>query len=420
MSDVKVTKQPFHIILLLILAGEAVFILPFVLVRVFGITFLEAFEIDHAQIGVAQGVYGIVAFAAYFFGGPLADKYEPRKLMAISLWATALGGVFMATYPSFFWLKVLFGYWGLTTIFLFWAAMIKATRIWGGNTSQGKAFGILDGGRGMVGALFASLGILILALFTSTEDVSQISLQERQEVFSYVIYTTCIIVVMVGVLVWFFLKTTAADNNSTTNKISRKEIKSVLKIPQVWLLMVIILSAYVGYKLTGVFSRYAAEVMGYNEVDSAKTGAMLLYVRPVVGVIIGFLADRSKITGWLIVSFVLSIFGALLYVTGSINADTTFFFVMGVLLTATGIYGARALYFATLKESKVPIAVTGTAVGLISLIGYTPDIFAGPIMGKLLVTWPGETGYKYVFLMLTGFAFIGLLAAVQLYRLNRR
>jgi len=420
MSDVKVTKQPFHIILLLILAGEAVFILPFVLVRVFGITFLEAFEIDHAQIGVAQGVYGIVAFAAYFFGGPLADKYEPRKLMAISLWATALGGVFMATYPSFFWLKVLFGYWGLTTIFLFWAAMIKATRIWGGNTSQGKAFGILDGGRGMVGALFASLGILILALFTSTEDVSQISLQERQEVFSYVIYTTCIIVVMVGVLVWFFLKTTAADNNSTTNKISWKEIKSVLKIPQVWLLMVIILSAYVGYKLTGVFSRYAAEVMGYNEVDSAKTGAMLLYVRPVVGVIIGFLADRSKITGWLIVSFVLSIFGALLYVTGIINADTTFFFVMGVLLTATGIYGARALYFATLKESKVPIAVTGTAVGLISLIGYTPDIFAGPIMGKLLVTWPGETGYKYVFLMLTGFAFIGLLAAVQLYRLNRR
>ncbi len=420
MSETSRVKQPFYILLLLILAGEAVFILPFVLVRVFGITFLEAFEIDHAQIGVAQGIYGIVAFAAYFFGGPLADKHEPRKLMAISLWATAVGGVFMASYPSFFWLKVLFGYWGLTTIFLFWAAMIKATRIWGGNTSQGKAFGILDGGRGLVGALFASLGILILALFTSAEDVSQISLQERQEVFSYVIYTTSAIVVLVGILVWFFLKTSTTDSHSVVNKISWKEIRSVLKIPQVWLLMIIILSAYVGYKLTGVFSRYAAEVMGYSEVDSAKTGAMLLYVRPIVGVIIGFLADRSKITGWLIVSFILSISGSLLYITGIINADTTFFFVMGVLLTATGIYGARALYFATLKESKVPIAVTGTAVGLISLVGYTPDIFAGPIMGKLLVTWPGETGYKYVFLMLAGFALVGLLASVLLYRLNRR
>ncbi|MEP2935157.1 MAG: MFS transporter [Gilvibacter sp.] len=406
--------------LLLILAGEAVFILPFVLVRVFGITFLEAFEIDHAQIGAAQGIYGIVAFAAYFFGGPLADKYEPRKLMAISLWATAIGGVFMATYPSFFWLKVLFGYWGLTTIFLFWAAMIKATRIWGGDTSQGKAFGILDGGRGLVGALFASLGILILAMFSSTEDVSQISLQERQQVFSYVIYTTSVIVVFVGILVWFFLKTTTTDNYSTTNKISWAEIKSVLRIPQVWLLMVIILSAYVGYKLTGVFSRYAAEVMGYSEVDSAKTGALLLYVRPVVGVIIGFLADRSKITGWLIVTFVLSILGASMYSFGLITADTTYFFVMGVLLTATGIYGARALYFATLKESKIPLALTGTTVGLISLVGYTPDIFAGPAMGNILVTWPGETGYKYVFLMLAGFAFLGLLAAIQLFRLNRR
>lgn len=406
-------------LLLLILAGEAVFILPFVLVRVFGLTFLEAFEIDHAQIGVAQGIYGIVAFGAYFFGGPLADKYEPRKLMAISLWATAAGGIFMATYPSFFWLKVLFGYWGLTTIFLFWAAMIKATRIWGGDKSQGKAFGILDGGRGLVGALFASMGIFILAVF-STGDVSQIDLAQRQEVFSYVIYTTSSIVVLVGVLVWFFLKTNSKDDYTATKKISWSEIKTVLKIRQVWLLMIIILSAYVGYKLTGVFSRYATEVMGYNEVDSAKTGAMLLYVRPVVGVIIGFLADRSRITGWLIVSFILSIFGALLYTTGIINANTTYFFVMGVLLTATGIYGARALYFATLKESKVPIALTGTAVGLISLIGYTPDIFAGPIMGELLVTWPGVTGYKYVFLMLAGFSLIGLIAAIQLFRLNRR
>ena len=416
-SNSKAQKSIY--LLLLILAGEAVFILPFVLIRVFGNTFLDAFGIDDLQIGKAQAVYGTVAFVAYVFGGPWADKYEPRKLMAVSLWATALGGIYMATYPSFSGLQLLFGYWGLTTIFLFWAAMIKATRIWGGDTSQGKAFGILDGGRGLVGALFASMGIFILSAFSSA-DITDISPSERQEIFSYVIYTTVAIVSLIGVLVWFFLKSDANNEHTTVKRINWPKIRSVLKIPAVWLLMVIILTAYVGYKLTDVFSRYASDVMNYNEVDAAKTGASLLYVRPVVGIFIGFLADRSRITGWLIVSFSLSIIGSLLFALGFIDAGVTYFFIMGVLLTATGIYGARALYFATLKESKVPILLTGTAVGVISVIGYTPDIFASPAMGYLLKNWPGVTGYQYVFFMLAGFAVVGLLASFILYRINRR
>ena len=406
-------------LLLLILAGEAVFILPFVLIRVFGNTFLEAFGIDDLQIGKAQAVYGIVAFLAYLVGGPLADRYEPRKLMAVSLWATAAGGIYMATYPPFIGLQILFGYWGMTTIFLFWAAMIKATRLWGGETSQGKAFGILDGGRGLVGALFASMGIFILSVFSSAE-ITEISNLERQEVFSYVIYTTSAIVALIGILVWFFLKSEADAEATKVTRTSMGDIKAVLKLQAVWLLMIIILTAYVGYKLTDVFSRYASDVMNYNEVDSAKTGAYLLYVRPIVGVAIGFLADRSRITGWLVVSFACSILGALLFALGFIEADTTYFFIMGVLLTATGIYGARALYFATLRESKIPILLTGTAVGLISVIGYTPDIFASPAMGYLLKNWPGVTGYQYVFFMLASFAFVGLLASVQLFRINRR
>ncbi|WP_435577914.1 MFS transporter [Gilvibacter sp.] len=405
-------------LLLLILAGEAVFILPFVLIRVFGKTFLDAFEITNFQIGTAQSIYGIVAFGAYVFGGPLADKYPARKLMAVSLWATAAGGLYMASYPSITGLKILFGYWGFTTIFLFWAAMIKATRVWGGNQSQGRAFGILDGGRGLVGALFASMGIWILAAFSSA-DITEISPAERQEVFSYVIYTTTVIVSVIGVLVWFFMKSDT-EGETTLSKISWQDIWTVLKIPAVWLLMIIILSAYVGYKLTDVFSRYARDVMAFNEVDAAKTGATLLYLRPITGLLFGFLADRSRVTGWLTISFVLSVIGAALFGFGFIEADATYFFVMGVLLCATGIYGARALYFATLKESKVPVLLTGTAVGLISLIGYTPDIFTSPAMGYLIDNWPGAQGYRYVFLMLGGFALVGLLASLVLLRINRK
>ena len=165
----KAYKAPWYYLVLLILAGESVFILPFVLPRVFRPTVLDAFRLDNVQLGLCFSVYGIVALVSYFFGGPLADKYSPRKLIAAALWMTALGGVLFASFPSYTVLKMLYGYWGFTTIFLFWAPMIKATRVWGGPTSQGKAFGFLDGGRGLVGALFGTLGVLIFSLFISSE-----------------------------------------------------------------------------------------------------------------------------------------------------------------------------------------------------------------------------------------------------------
>ena len=199
-------KAPWHFLLLLILAGESVFILPFVLSRVFRPTVLEAFGLDNVQLGICFSVYGIIALLSYLFGGPLADKYPPRKLIAVALWMTALGGLVYATFPSYTVLKILYGYWGFTTIFLFWAPMIKAARVWGGSSSQGKAFGFLDGGRGLVGALFGAMGVFIFSLFINTE-VSEATISESRAAFRYVILVSAGIVVMVGLLVWFFMKT---------------------------------------------------------------------------------------------------------------------------------------------------------------------------------------------------------------------
>jgi len=198
-------KAPWHFLLLLILAGESVFILPFVLSRVFRPTVLEAFGLDNLQLGFCFSVYGIVALLSYLFGGPIADKFPPRKLIAVALWMTALGGLLYATFPSYTVLKILYGYWGFTTIFLFWAPMIKATRVWGGSTSQGKAFGFLDGGRGLVGALFGAMGVLIFSLFITSE-MSEVTVIESKAAFKQVILVSTGIVTLVGLLVWFFMK----------------------------------------------------------------------------------------------------------------------------------------------------------------------------------------------------------------------
>ncbi|TDI68679.1 MAG: MFS transporter [Bacteroidetes bacterium] len=411
------TKQSWHIIFLLILSGEAVFILPFVLARVFRPTVLDVFQLTNLQLGTCFSVYGIVALLSYLFGGPLADRFQPGKLIAIALFLTALGGIVMASYPSYFVLKVLYGYWGFTTIFLFWAAMIKATRVWGGLNSQGKAFGFLDGGRGLVGAAFGSMGVLIFSIFIVGE-ITEASMADRKEAFKYVLLVSSGIVAFIGILVWLFLKPKAEEESRVQlQRISVKHIRTVLKIPAVWLLMIIILCAYVGYKITDIFSLYAREVMLYDEVKSAKVGTFLLYIRPVVGILIGFIADRSRTTLWLIISFVITILGALLFASGIIEPDSSSLFFISILITATGVYAIRSLYFATMQEGYIPLMLTGTAVGLISLVGYTPDIFAGPAMGYLLDNSPGEPGHQQVFVMLAVFAFVGLIASVIYYRL---
>jgi MFS family permease len=317
-------------------------------------------------------------FFSYFLGGPLADKYPPRKLIATALWSTALGGLVYASYPGYTTMKILYAYWGFTTIFLFWAPMLKATRVWGGAHSQGKAFGFLDGGRGLVGALFGALGVYVFSFFLSTE-IEYATLEETRSAFRQVIYISSAMVFLVGIFVWFFMKLDKQiEQEITLDKVRLHQLLEVLKLPSVWLLMIIILTAYVGYKITDIFSLYAQDVMHYDQVDAAKVGTFLLFVRPVVGVAVGFIADKTRITLMLILSFIISFIGSLLFATAIINQSSTLLFFLSVTILATGVYAARALYFAVMKKGKIPLLLTGTAIGLISLIGYTPDILWAP------------------------------------------
>jgi len=77
-----------------------------------------------------------------------------------------------------------------------------------------------------------------------------------------------------------------------------------------------------------------------------------------------------------------------------------------------GKTGLRSLYFALIQEARIPILYTGTAVGLISILGFTPDIFMGPWMGYLLDNNPGAEGHHKVFAVLALFALLGLAASL--------
>ena len=415
----EINNKKFLILTLLILSGEFIYFLPYVLSRVFRPTFLDVFQLNNFQLGSLFSVYGVVALLSYIYGGVITDRYSPRKLMSSALFLTALGGLVLASYPSYQTLQILYGYWGFTSVFLFWGAMIKATRLWGGDNNQGKAFGFLDGGRGIVAASMGSIGVFVFTIVL-TSDIESASVLERQEAFRYVILLSSFMVAFIGLLVLIFLRNMEDKNtnfelplNTLTN------IKSVLKNESIWLLMLIIMCAYVGYKVTDIYSLYASEVMLYDQIESAEVGALQLYLRPIVCIAIGLLADRTKNMFWIIFGFVTMLIGALIFSFGIIKPDMNFIFFLSLVILAVGTYSIRALYFAVLKEANVAFALTGTAVGIISVVGYSPDIFAGPIMGYLLDENPGIIGHQYVYFMLVIFSIIGLIASIRFARLTK-
>ena len=368
------------------------------------------------QLGSLFSTYGIFALLSYFFGGLIADKFPPGKLMGIALFTTALGGLVMATFPSFFVLQILYAYWGITTIFLFWGAMIKATRLWGGNKNQGTAFGFLDAGRGVIAALIGSIGIFIFSKVLKT-GANLESTIERQEALRYVILYSSFFVTIVGFLVFHFMKSESKNKSKTNNSaLSLKNIKSVLKYKSIWLMMIIIISAYVGYKITDIYSLYAFEVMLYSETKAAEVGSLQLYLRPIVCLFFGFLADKSNSIKWIIIGFNIVLIGSLIFASGIITNHMNLIFLLSLVITAVGTYAVRALYFSIFNEGKIPITVTGTAVGIISVVGYTPDIFATPIIGYLLDNYPGSLGHQYVFTMLLLFSLLGLWASINFNR----
>lgn len=407
-----VRASRFLQMLALIVAGETVFVLPFVVARVFRTSFLSVFGLSNLQLGSAFSIYGIVAMLSYFLGGPLADRYASRGLISVALAATAAGGLLFATIPSITTLVLLYGFWGMTSILLFWAALIRATREWGGAGEQGRAYGILDGGRGLLAALLASATVALFAHLLPV-DVASATAAQRADALRDIILVCTAFTLFAAVFAWLALperpRSAAHDH-----KLSWAGVRAASRLPGVWLQAVIIVCAYVAYKATDNFGLYAHDVLGYDEVAAARIGTLSFWTRPLAALATGMLADRIMGSRALIIGFALIAAGAAVLGLDLLPMTTATLLGATVIATSLGIYGVRGVYFSVMNEARVPLAITGSAVGLISVIGYTPDIFAGPLVGWLLDRDPGAVGHRHVFLMVAGCALVGIVASLGL------
>ena len=121
-----------------------------------------------------------------------------------------------------------------------------------------------------------------------------------------------------------------------------------------------------------------------NQVEAAQFTSNAAYLRLFGALLVGLLADRFGASRTIAATFVALTVSYLLLSQSDPDSTGFIFLYANILVTFFAAYAMRGIYFALLEEVKTPAYLTGTTVGLISVLGYTPDIFYYPIAGRIL------------------------------------
>ena len=400
------TFRSYSQLALIVVAAGAIYPLLY-LRQNFEISILESFDITQTQLRYCSSMLGLIFMISYIPSGWLADHFSSRKLLAYSLLATALIGIWFSTMPSYSSLLVIYGAWGIATGLTFWSAHIKLVAMLARKDQQGKFFGILDGGRGLVEAILATIAITLFAYIISQRSEStSIALQQ-------VIYLYIGVLLVVSPLVYWLLDDFDGDDKKITNTNFLVDLRTILKHREIWLCAICIVCGYQLFYATYSFSAYLQQNFGLTAVAVGTITVAKLWMRPIGGITAGFIADWSspeKVLSILLIAASLSL-GIMAFLPTN---SAIIFMILVVLLIGFLTYGVRGVYWATLDGCNIPNQSKGLAIGVISMIGYFPEFYLPLISAPLLEQYPGVLGYQIYYLIISGFGFIGAYAAYLL------
>ena len=396
-------------VMIIALAASVIYSAPY-LRQLFKTSLLEAFSLTEAQLGNLSSTYALACLICYIPGGWLADRVEARKLLVIALFASAASYAWYATIPSYEELLVIYASWGVIGVGILWAAMFKQVRLLGGGDEQGRLFGSLEGARGLFEAILLTVGSFIFGLF-ATRELGMINV--------IVLYTVCSAVL--GVVLMFWKPKIAAESPVDRETIRWSDLLIIVRQPSIWLLCIILSALYHVFWATIEFPSFA-ETGGFEMTLAAATalGAAKLWMRFPGGILAGVVGDRIGNPLTMIWLFTLSIVACLYLALMPTTPDwawTLWVFIFPFALLA---YGLRGVFWALLYNCPIPTRVLGKAIGVVSIIGYSPDAYVPQVAAWLHTNYDTTTAYQGFFAYVAAVSAVGMIASWALYRLTVR
>lgn len=381
---------------------------------------LESFNITNVDLGNYYSVLGMMFLVGYLPSGWLADRFSPKLLIAFSLALTGVNGLFFAQIPDPKYLMIIFCFWGFATGFTFWGALLKSIKMLANKEEQGRFFGMLDGGRGLVEAALATVALWIFAHMAGGNGGLKATPEETRAALVAIIYMYSFVCIFMSICLLVVLpKMSAHGDHEVGDTPTHKrsfwiDIKTLLSIKEVWLVAGIIFCGYQVFWSTYSFSGFLQVHFNLSAEAAGFITVAKLWMRPIGGIGGGIIGDKFGNTKVLGICLVGSACG-LLIMSFLPALGTVVFLLIIVLLIGVMTYTIRALYWAILDGCDIPIYITGLGIGLISVIGYLPDVFVPLINGYFLGTYPGSTGFVYFFTYIAAVSLIGSLITAYLH-----
>lgn len=383
-SSSKLMRNKFRFIILVV-SASLIYGLPYFRSYYYD-AYCNVYNLTNTQIGSLGSIYGIFGLVSYLFGGILADRISTKKLISFSLIGTGLGGLLHLAKPSYFILLCIYGLWSITSLLTFWPAFIKGIRLLANPDEQGKAFGLMEGGRGVVNALHLAAALAIFGVITK-------SANDAAGIYGVVLFYSITIIVL-GILTFIFLK---ESENEISEKFDYKNIIKVLKLPTVWLITLILCASYTMNMSFYYFTPYATNVFKTTAVLGAILTMLSQYVRPFASSAAGFIGDKISCAKVLMIGFAVMVIGTALAIYTPGKESNIPFLIIACIIIYVAMYWNYGVIFSLLEEGSIPIELSGAAVGFISTLGYLPEVIVPFAAGATLDAFDGPTGYRYYF-----------------------
>ncbi len=391
-------KKNIFKICLLAFAGSIIYGLPYFRYYYYD-AYLAAYGLNNTQMGTLGSAYGLLGLLSYLIGGVLADRVPAKTLLIFSLVATGLGGFLHILFPSYWMLVGIYGAWGITSLLTFWPALMKIIRMMAAESEQSRAYGLFEGGRGVVNAVHTAIATAIFGIFQA-KAAGALGLK-------WIIVFYSIAPVLCGLLFCIVLKNIETKTEERPG-FSIKNVVYILKMPAVWMVAAITFSTYIFNMSYFYFTPYATNALGISAVTAAIITVLAQYCRPLASPLGGFVADRFGKSQVMFLGFLVMAASTFAIINIPQTQNQIYFLIIACSIFYLAMYSNFGIYFSLLTEGGVPLEHAGVAIGFVSTLGYIPEILCPYIAGKTLDVYKDATGYHIYFTGMIVVAVVGM------------
>ena len=376
---------------------------------------IEAMGCTNAQLGLLVSVYTIISCIGLLPGGWIADRYQTKGIIVVSAYLQGAVSIFFAfTMHSYVCAMITWIISGFAGVTAFFAAILKAVSMVGGEDEQGRTYGYYEAFCGISAAITNAVALAVFAGF-----------DDSVSALKWAVIVMGVMSIIGGILVQLFFdqKTTEVHYaKAAHNKASIKETMKVFKMPKFYFSCIIVFCAYGFYTCQSFITPYFTSVLGATVTFAGFLSILKQYALKFIGGPVGgWAADKLKsVSKFQIIAFIL-MFAIILYIAnvkGGAELITPLTIV--TLVLATICFMSRGTMWASIDEAGVPKEISGTAIAVASIIGFNmPDLILPTLIGSWLDKY-GNDAYGRVFTLLGAMCVVGVLASIAMLAAKRR